>query len=139
MVAQIVGRAQRRPGRQQLRAAGRKHLVRKQQLDIEPGIMSGAVADRDVEIALGQIDDLVGRGDPHIDFGALLLKPVQPQHQPFRGKGGRRGNGQGAGVVMRPQSPRPRRGSRQRLRTAPAAEPAPRRSARSTGSVGETA
>ncbi len=67
--------------------------------------MPGAVPDGDVEIALGQVDDLVGGGYPHVDLGAALLKPVQPQHQPFCGERGRRGHGQAAGVVMRAQPP----------------------------------
>ena len=83
----------------------REHLIREQQLDIEPGIAAGAVADRDVEIALGHVDDRVGRGDPHIDLGPLLVEPVQPQDQPFGGQGGRCGHGQSPGVVVRPQSP----------------------------------
>ena len=100
---QIVGAAQRRADGQQLRAAGRKHLVCEQQLDIEPRIFAAAVADRDIKIAPGQIDDLVGGGDPHIDLGVLLLKPVQAQHQPFGGNRRRSGDGQRPGVVVRAQ------------------------------------
>jgi len=90
---QIIGRSQRWTGGQQLRTAGREHLVREQQLDVEPGIVPGAVAYRDVEIALGQVDDVVGRGNPHIDFKALLLEPVQPQDQPLGREGGGRSHG----------------------------------------------
>ena len=67
--------------------------------------MPAAIADRDVEIALGQIDDFIGCRNPHIDFGATLLKPVQPQDQPFGGEGGRGGYRQAAGVVMGAQPP----------------------------------
>jgi hypothetical protein len=88
-----------------LRAAGRKHLVREQQVDIEPRISAAAVTDRDIEIAPRQIDDLVGGGDPHIDLRMSLLKPVQAKHQPLAGDRWRRGDGQGPGVVVRPQAP----------------------------------
>ena len=100
VMAQIGRRAQRRPVLQQARAARREHLVLQQPLDLEPGIIPGAVADRDVEIALNQIDDLVGRGNPHIDLDMGLLEPVQAHHQPFGGEGGRSGDRQGPGIVM---------------------------------------
>ena len=105
MAGEIVGGAQRRPGGQQFRAAGREDLVREQQVDIEPRVHAAAVTDRDIEIAPGQIDDLIGRGDPHIDLGVLLLKPVQAQHQPLGGDRRRGGDGQGPGVVVRAQPP----------------------------------
>jgi hypothetical protein len=103
VLPQIVRGAQCWPGFQQARAARRKHLVLQQQLDIQTGIMSGAVTDREIEIAAGQIDDLVAGRDAHVHRRKFLLKPVQPQHQPFRDKGRRRGDRQRAGLVMRPQ------------------------------------
>ena len=47
---QIVGRAQRRARRQQLGAARRKDLVLQQQLDLETGVVPGAIADPDVSL-----------------------------------------------------------------------------------------
>ena len=105
MPPQIVGRAQQRPVLEEPRAARREHLVLQQRLDFEPGISPAAVADRDVEIAGAQIDDVVSRGNPHIDVRPALLEPVQPHDQPFGGKRGRGGDRQGAGVVMGAQPP----------------------------------
>jgi hypothetical protein len=61
MVAQIIRRVERGPGFQQLRAARRKHLILHQQLNGQPGITPQTAADRGVEIAAGQVDDLIGR------------------------------------------------------------------------------
>ena len=119
MAAEIVGGAQRRTGRQQFRAACREDLVCEQQVDIEPRVNAAAVTDRDVEIAPGQIDDLIGRGDPHVDFGVLLLKPVQPQHQPFGGDRRRGGDGQACRCRCARAAAGPRIGCRQRLPRGP--------------------
>ena len=38
------------------------------------------------EIAGGQIDDIIGGGDPHIDLGPALLEAMQPHDEPFGGE-----------------------------------------------------
>jgi len=43
-----------------LRTACREDLVGEEQLDLEPRIFATAIADREVEISHGQIDDFVG-------------------------------------------------------------------------------
>jgi len=100
---QILRCPQRRTGAQQLWTARREDLVGEEQLDLEPRIFATAVADREVEVSHGQIDDFVGGGDPDIDIGVPLLKPVQAQDKPLGGKGRRCGHSQCPGIVMRTQ------------------------------------
>ena len=105
MPLQIVRIAQGRALFEKPRAARREHLVFQQRLDMEAGIAPAAITDREIEIARAEIDHIVGRGDPHIDLRPALLKAMQPHDEPLGGKGGGGGDGQRAGVVMRPQSP----------------------------------
>src|SRR5215472_12399616 len=98
MSRQVAWHPKRRAGRQQLWTAGREYFIAKQQLDGEPRVFSGTVTDCDVEIAFGQVDEVIGCRDTHIDVRMLLLKTVQPQDKPLGGDRWRRGNGQRPGV-----------------------------------------
>ena len=89
MVAELIGMAQPVLAFEQPRAAHRHDAFAEQLLHDEAGIAPAAIADRDVDIAGREVDELHGGGDPHVDLGIGRLKAVEARQQPFAGEGRR--------------------------------------------------
>ena len=69
-------------------AADRRQVLLEQQLGVEPGKRTIAIADFDVEARCQEIVRVVRGRDAHLDFGMLRLKHRHARKQPARGKGG---------------------------------------------------
>ncbi len=68
-------------------AAHRKNLFAHQQLGLDPGIASAAVADGDVDAVIHEVGQFHGGGEADINVAMGLAKAEQPGNEPLGGEG----------------------------------------------------
>ena len=90
VVAQVVGRLQRRAALEQARRTHRKDLLVQQHRALESGIGAVVEVDGEVELAVAQRIGAVLGHDLQLDLRKAFHQPRQPRHQPG-GEEGRQG------------------------------------------------
>jgi hypothetical protein len=85
-------------GGQKFRRGDRNHRLAEQADDLQARIAARAVADGQVDLAGGEVDDLHAGRQPDVDLGLGLLELAQARHQPLGGERGGGGQGQAAAV-----------------------------------------
>ncbi len=98
-VAGEVGEVVQRRLFQKLGAGHRRDGLPQEAGDLQARIAPGAVADGEVHLAAGEVDQLQAGRQPHVDLRMGGLEASQARHQPLGGEGGGGRDGEAASVL----------------------------------------